>query len=93
MPQIEQLASTYSSQIFWLVIFFGLVFLVVGRGMVPKVMSTVESRDAQIAADLAAASTARDEADRAEETWREQANQRRAEAHALIAGAKKQAAQ
>jgi len=93
MPQIEQLASTYASQIFWLAIFFGLVFLVVGKGMVPKVMSTVEARDGQIAADLAAAEAARNEADRAEEAWREQANARRTEAHGLIAEAKKRAAQ
>ncbi|MDZ4275696.1 MAG: ATPase, partial [Erythrobacter sp.] len=41
MPQIAQLADTYASQIFWLLVFFGLTFFVVGRGMVPKVMSTV----------------------------------------------------
>lgn len=93
MPQIEQLAATYSSQIFWLIVFFGLVFFVVGKGMVPKVMSTVEARDTQIASDLAAAEAARRAADQAEEAWRLQANERRAEAHALIADAKKRAAQ
>lgn len=92
MPQIEQLASTYSSQIFWVLVFFGLVFFIVGRGMVPKVMSTVEARDAQISSDLAAAEAARREADEAEEAWRAQANARRAEAHGLIADAKGKAA-
>ena len=57
MPQIEQLASTYTSQIFWLLVFFGLVFFIVGRGMVPRVMDTVAQRDTQIASDLAAAWT------------------------------------
>ena len=50
MPQIAQLAETYSSQIFWLLVFFGLVFFVIGRGMVPRVMATVGDRDKQIGA-------------------------------------------
>ncbi|MBP6111483.1 MAG: ATPase, partial [Sphingobium sp.] len=37
MPQIAQLAATYSSQIFWLLLTFGFVFFVIGLGMVPKV--------------------------------------------------------
>lgn len=92
MPQIAQLADTYSSQIFWLLVFFGLTFLVVGRGMVPKVMATVEARDSQIAADLAAAQAARDEADRQEEAWRLRENENRASAQAVLAKAKADAA-
>lgn len=92
MPQIAQLATTYSSQIFWLLVCFGLVFFVIGRGFVPKVMATVDARDGQIAADLAAAEAARRAADAEEEAWRVQANQQRAQAHALIASAKTDAA-
>jgi len=92
MPQIAQLADTYSSQIFWLLIIFGLVFFVVGRGMVPKVMDTVAQRDGQIAADLAAAQAARDAADEQEAAWRERENANRAEAQALIGHAKADAA-
>ena len=65
MPQIAQLSETYASQVFWLLIIFGLIFFVIGRGMVPRVMATVEARDAQIAADLAAAEGARRAADEA----------------------------
>jgi F-type H+-transporting ATPase subunit b len=92
MPQIAQLADTYSSQIFWLLIIFGLVFFVVGRGMVPKVMDTVAQRDGQIAADLAAAQAARDAADEQEAAWRERENANRAEAQALVNKAKADAA-
>ncbi|MBA4353454.1 MAG: ATPase, partial [Novosphingobium sp.] len=42
MPQIEQLATTYASQVFWLLVFFGIIFFVIGRGMVPKVMATMD---------------------------------------------------
>ena len=67
MPQIAQLAETWSSQVFWLLVFFGITFFVIGRGMVPKVMETVAQRDSQIAADLGAAKAARDAADEQEE--------------------------
>jgi F-type H+-transporting ATPase subunit b len=92
MPQISQLAATYASQIFWLLLTFGLVFLVVGRGMLPKVQKTIGDRDASIQGDLAAAAAARDAADRAEEAWqqREQANRERAQA--LLAEARAKAA-
>jgi F-type H+-transporting ATPase subunit b len=92
MPQIAQLAETYSSQIFWLLIIFGLVFLVVGRGMVPRVMETVAQRDGQIAADLAAAQASRDAADEQEATWRARENANRAQAQAHVAKAKADAA-
>jgi F-type H+-transporting ATPase subunit b len=92
MPQIEQLAATYSSQIFWLLVIFGLVFFVIGRGMVPRVMDTVALRDRQIADDLAAAQQARDQADAQEAAWRTRENENRAAAQALVGEAKAGAA-
>lgn len=91
MPQIEQLSATFASQLFWLVVTFGLVFFVVGLGMVPKVQGTIDSRDKSVADDLAAAEAARTEADRVEEDWRVRENQNRAAAQALIAEARGQA--
>jgi F-type H+-transporting ATPase subunit b len=92
MPQIAQLSETYASQIFWILVFFGFIFFVIGRGMVPKVMQTVEVRDKRIADDLIAAEAARKAADAEEEAWRVQASNQRAEAQALIAKAKAEAA-
>lgn len=93
MPQIEQLAETYTSQIFWLLVFFGITFFVVGRGMVPRVMDTMDKRSRQIADDIKAAQAARDQADKEEEAWRTRENENRARAQALIAQAKAQAAE
>ncbi len=92
MPQIAQLAEVWSSQVFWTLIFFGLTFFVIGRGMVPKVMETVALRDKQIADDLAAAQAARDIADEQEEAWRKRENENHAKAQAVIAKAKADAA-
>lgn len=88
MPQIAQIAETYSSQIFWLLLTFGFVFFVVGRGMVPKVQATVDARDSRISADLAAAKASFAKADELEEDWRAKENASRAEAQAVIAEAK-----
>ena len=88
MPQIAQIGEIYASQLFWLVIFFGAIFIVVGLGMLPKIQSTVDARDARIAADLKQAETARETADRLEESYREQMDKSRAEAARLAAEAK-----
>ncbi|MDG6078383.1 ATPase [Erythrobacter litoralis] len=92
MPQIAQLSETFSSQIFWLLVFFGITFFVIGRGMVPKIMQTVTDRDSQISADLTAAKAARDAADEQEEAWRRRENENREAAQAVIATAKDDAA-
>lgn len=91
MPQIAQIAETLSSQVFWLLLFFGITFAVVGLGMVPKIMGTVDLRDQQIAGDLAAAQAARDAADTEEAAWRKRENDNRAAAQGLIAEAKAEA--
>ncbi len=88
MPQFDQIAEIYASQLFWLAIFFGLIFLVVGLGMVPKIQGTVDSRDSKIAADLASASTARETADRLEADHRAALDRGRAESARLAAEAK-----
>ena len=70
MPQIEQLPDVLFSQLFWLILTFGLVYLVIGRGMLPKIEATVDARDRRISEDLAAAERARAEADETEEAYR-----------------------
>jgi F-type H+-transporting ATPase subunit b len=92
MPQISQLAATYASQIFWLLLTFGIVFVVIGLGMVPKIQGNVDHRDQSVAADLSAAEAARAAANQAEEQWRARENAIRAEAQKVIAEARAQAA-
>lgn len=94
MPQIDQLSESWylSSQLFWLVLVFGAIFFVVGRGMLPKVEATVELRDRKIADDLAAAKAAREGADSIEADWRNRSNAARAEAQSVVAASKDKAA-
>ena len=92
MPQISQVAATYASQIFWLLVTFGLVYFVIGKAMVPRIVATIDARDARIAGDLAAAEAARAAADETEAKWTRDMDAARAAAQAETAKAKAGAA-
>jgi F-type H+-transporting ATPase subunit b len=92
MPQIVQLPDIFFSQLFWLLVVFGTIYFVIGRGMVPKVQSVVQSREDRIAADLAAAQKAREDAEALEEGYRQQMDASRLEAMKLAGEAKQAAA-
>src|SRR6187551_998562 len=91
MPQLSQLAMVYQSQWFWLLLVLATIYFVVGRGIVSKVESTVDERDAKIAADLAEAERLQAVAAETEEAWRERINAAQAEGHAVAVEAKAQA--
>ncbi len=88
MPQLSQLSEVILSQLFWLAITLGFIYFIIGRGMLPKIQSTVELRDTKIAEDLAAADQARTEADKMEEDYRQRMDVSRGEAMKLTAAAK-----
>lgn len=91
MPQIDQIASIYASQLFWLVVVFALLYFGIGKGMLPKIQRTVDDRDAKIAGDIAAAKAARAAADQADEAYQSGLTASRNEAAAAAAAAKAQA--
>ena len=92
MPQITQLPLIIFSQLFWLAIVFGIVFFGIGRGMLPKIQSTVDLREKKIADDLERAQAARTEADEKEAAWRSRMDAARAEAARLGQEAKNESA-
>jgi F-type H+-transporting ATPase subunit b len=92
MPQFDQILATYSSQIFWMLLVFGLIYFTVGKGMVSKINANVDSRDRKIADDLAAAERARAEADEMVSGGDGALNAARGEAQAKAAAAKAKAA-
>jgi F-type H+-transporting ATPase subunit b len=92
MPQIEQLPYIFTSQLFWLLVVFGIIFFGIGRGMLPKIQSTVDLREQRIADDLARAQSAREAAEQTEEAWRARMDEARAEAARLAQEARQQSA-
>ena len=93
MPQITQLPLIFYSQLFWLAVVFGIIFFVIGRGMLPKIQSTVEAREQKIADDLERAQAARAAAEQTEAAWRERMDAARAEAARIAQEAKQAGAQ
>ena len=92
MPQINQLSEIFFSQLFWLAVVFGIIYFVIGRGMVPKIRGTVQAREKKIADDLARAEAARVQADETEAAWRARMDAARAEAARLSQEAKQESA-
>lgn len=88
MPQIAQIAATYSSQIFWLLIVFGLIYFGIGRAMLPRIVGTIEARDGKIAEDLAQAERARARAGEIEAAYNADIAQARAAAQKAMQEAK-----
>lgn len=95
MPQIAQLTADnwyLASQLFWLLVVFAGIYVVIGRGMLPKIEATVDARDRKVADDLAAAKAAHAAADDLEENYRQQSDASRAAAQKAVAEAKDKAA-
>jgi F-type H+-transporting ATPase subunit b len=92
MPQITQLPFIFFSQLFWLLVVFGVLFFGIGRGMLPKIQGTVELRDKKISEDLERAQAARAEAEATEAEWRTRMDAARAEAARLAQEAKQASA-
>ncbi len=88
MPQLEQLPTIFWSQLFWLAVVFGILFFAIGRGMLPKIEATVDDREAKVVEDLAAAESAREQADETEAEYRARIDASRAEALKVTAAAK-----
>lgn len=95
MPQIAQLTADnwyLASQLFWLLVVFAGIYIVIGRGMLPKIEATVDARDRKVADDLAAAKAAHAAADGLEESYRQQSEASRAAAQKAVSDAKDKAA-
>lgn len=95
MPQIAQLTADnwyLASQLFWLLVVFAGIYVVIGRGMLPRIEATVDARDRKVADDLAAAKAAHAAADALEESYRQQGEASRAAAQKAVAEARDKAA-
>ncbi|MGN7292133.1 F0F1 ATP synthase subunit B [Rhizobium sp. SAFR-030] len=77
-PPFDQ--STYPSQLLWLVITFGLFYLVMQKVIVPRIGGILEHRHDRIAQDLDEASRLKAEADAAVETYEKELATARAKA-------------
>ncbi|AFK54619.1 H+transporting two-sector ATPase subunit B/B' [Tistrella mobilis] len=89
MPQFEP--STFASQIFWLVVSFGLLYLLMSKIALPRIADILEVRQDRIAADLDRAEALKREAEEARAAYEAALANARAEAQKLLEQAGEQA--
>lgn len=77
--------STFASQLFWLAVTFGLLYLLMSRWVLPKIGGVIEERRDRIADDLDVAATLKTQADDARAALDKALADARAKAHALAA--------
>jgi len=76
-------ASTFPSQIFWLVVFFGLLYLLMSRFALPKMGAVLEKRASTIEGDLARAQALKDQTQAAVDAYEKALADARAKAQAI----------
>ena len=81
MPQLD--FSTWPPQIIWLVITFGILYLVISKFALPKIGGAIESRQNRIASDLDEAQRLKDESERAIAAYETALAEAKAKAHGI----------
>lgn len=83
LPQFD--FSTWGSQIFWLIITFGVLYFALSRFILPRLGAAITERGDRIADDLDAAARMQREAEEAGENYEQQLADARAKAHNISA--------
>ena len=86
MPQLD--VTTFSNQIFWLVVAMVVLYFVMSRVALPRVASVLADRRSAITADIAAAEEYKLKAQEAEEAFKKAEADARAEATRIVEAAK-----
>jgi F-type H+-transporting ATPase subunit b len=83
--------DTFPSQIFWLVVTFGVLYFVLAQRLLPKLARAIEERSSVIASNVAAAASASQRADDSVRDVEARIGEARARARATAAAAKAEA--
>ena len=83
--------ATFGSQLFWLVILFGLLYVLMSRLAIPRIGAILEERDRRIAGDLAEAARMKEASDAAVAAHEQALAEARQNAHAIGQKARDQA--
>ena len=83
MPQLEPL--DWAPQLIWLLITFGILYLLMVYVALPRIGSVIDARAAQIANDLATADKLRRETEEAIAAYEQALAEARQRAHAIVA--------
>ncbi|MCE3233506.1 MAG: H+transporting two-sector ATPase subunit [Rickettsiaceae bacterium] len=90
MPQLD--FATYASQIFWLAVTFGLLYIIMAMTALPRVREVLQNRQTRISDDLIKAEKLKVEAEEAEADFTSVIATARAKASALLGDVREKAA-
>jgi F-type H+-transporting ATPase subunit b len=90
MPQLD--FATYASQIFWLAVTFGLLYIIMAKSALPGVREVLQSRHSRITDDLKKAEKLKEEAEAAEADFTSVITTSRSKASQLLGSARDKAA-
>ncbi|MDB2415349.1 hypothetical protein N9W34_06215 [Rickettsiales bacterium] len=82
MPQLD--LTTFASQIFWLIVTFGVLYLIMAKNALPVVRGVLQNRQSKISNDLQKAEQFKEDAQAAEEDFTSVLSDAKSEAAALI---------
>ena len=82
MPQFDP--TTFASQLFWLLVTFGLLFVILSRVLLPRISGILEARQEKIDDDLDRAATVKREAETALAAYEKTMADGKAEAQGLL---------
>tara|TARA_Y100000588_G_C14149080_1_gene879754 strand:- start:373 stop:870 length:498 start_codon:yes stop_codon:yes gene_type:complete len=83
MPQLEQI-HTYLSQVFWLVVTFGCLYLILWKTALPRISAILQEREERIDEDLRKAEQFKKEANDAVAAYEKSMAEARLEAQSII---------
>lgn len=86
MPQFDP--SSFASQIFWLIVSFGVLYYLMARVALPRIAEVLEERSERIANDLEKAQALRKESEAVVAAYEDALAKARADAGAVIAATK-----
>lgn len=76
--------DTFASQIFWLVVTFAFLYIILSRGVLPRIHTVLENRQNKISHDIDRAEQLRSEAEEARESYERALKESRERANALL---------
>ncbi|TAE33729.1 MAG: hypothetical protein EAY65_04340 [Alphaproteobacteria bacterium] len=88
MPQLD--FSTYSSQVFWLLVTFGMLYLLVARSILPRIHDVMERRFDRLERDLARAQELAEDAEKSKIHYEALAKDARHQANLMMERAVKE---
>lgn len=91
MPQLDPEGSLFSSQIVWLIITFGFLYLMMARVVLPRITTIMEDRNEKISGDRDKAEEYRQQTEEAIRTYEAALAEARARAHRTVEETRKRA--